>query len=105
MRDTDTLRANGDLLDLLNLLADFALPLNAGDELSVQIARILGEVAPRYSRHGAPNARDSLADALAFVCTLADGQCTPMNRTPAQAGKPVRRQTSGDNGDEYGTFR
>jgi len=54
MRDTDSLRVNGDLLILLNLLADFAPPPDAGDALSAQIARIVGKVVrwPCYSRSG-----------------------------------------------------
>jgi len=46
VRDTDGLRAHGGLLVLLNLLADLAPPLDAGDVLSAQIARISGEIVP-----------------------------------------------------------
>jgi len=97
VRDTDGLRANGGLLVLLNLLADLAPPLDAGDVLSAQIARIIGEIVPwlfppwGLRTHVVPAVRDSLADAVAFVCALADGQmhatkppsvrvCTPSSR-------------------------
>jgi len=80
VRDTDGLRANGGLLVLLNLLAHLAPPLDAGDALSAQIARIVGEIVPwLFPPLGlrvrvVPAVRDSLADALAFVCALMDGQ-------------------------------
>src|SRR5882672_9516449 len=80
VRDTDGLRANGGLLVLLNLLADLAPPLDASDALSAQIARIVGEIVPwPFPPWGlrvrvVPAVRESLEDALAFVCALADGQ-------------------------------
>ena len=79
MCDSDGLRANGGLLVLLNLLADLAPPLDASDALSAQIARIVGEiVAWPFPPWGlrvrvVPAVRESLEDALAFVCALADG--------------------------------
>jgi hypothetical protein len=86
VRDTDSLRANGGLLVLVNLLADLAAPLGAGDALSAQIAQIVGEVVPwlfpPWELRGrvVPAVRDALADACAFVCALADGK--------AQDGQP-----------------
>ena len=57
VRDTDGLCANGRLLVLPNLLADLAPPLDAGDVLSAQIARIVGEVVPcAVPAVGAPRA-------------------------------------------------
>ncbi len=86
IQDTDTLRANGGLLILVNLLADLAAPLGAADALSAQIARIVCEVVPwlfppwNLRDRVVPAVRDALADACAFVGALADGQ--------PQAGKP-----------------
>jgi hypothetical protein len=78
--DMDGLRANGGLLILVNLLADPATPLRANDALSAQIARIVGEVVPwlfppwELRERVVPAVRDSLVDARAFACALADGQ-------------------------------
>jgi hypothetical protein len=86
VRDTDSLRANGGLLVLINLLADLAAPLSAADALSMQIARIVGEVVPwlfppwDLRARVVPTVRDALADACEFVSALADAR--------AHAGKP-----------------
>ena len=78
--DMDGLRANGGLLILVNLLSDLATPLRAGDALSAQIARIVGEVVPwlfppwELRERIVPAVRDALVDARAIVCGLADGQ-------------------------------
>ena len=86
VRDTDSLRANGGLLVLINLLADLAAPLGAADALSVQIARIVGEVVPwlfppwDLRARVVPTVRDALADTCEFVSALADAR--------AHAGKP-----------------
>jgi hypothetical protein len=86
VRDTDSLRANGGLLVLINLLADLAAPLSASDALSVQIARIVGEVVPwlfppwDLRARVVPAVRDALADTCEFVSALADAR--------THAGKP-----------------
>ncbi|KAI0248285.1 hypothetical protein BJV78DRAFT_1284904 [Lactifluus subvellereus] len=86
VRDTDSLRANGGLLVLVNLLADLAAPLSAGDALSAQIACIVGEVVPwlfppwELRARVVPDVREALADACASVYSLADEQ--------TQVGKP-----------------
>ncbi|KAI0262404.1 hypothetical protein BC834DRAFT_1034408 [Gloeopeniophorella convolvens] len=49
VRDLDSLRANGGLIVLVNLLADLAAPLRAGGPLSEQIALIASEVVPWLS--------------------------------------------------------
>jgi hypothetical protein len=85
VRDTESLRANGGLLVLINLLTDLAAPLSATDALSLQIARIVGEVVPwlfppwDLRACVVPDVRDALADACEFVGALADAR--------AQAGK------------------
>ena len=78
--DMSSLRANGRLLILVDLLADLATPLRANDALSARIARIVGEVVPwlfpswELCGRVVPAVRDALVDARAFVCALADGQ-------------------------------
>ena len=81
VRGTDSLRANGGLLVLINLLEDLTAPLGAADDaLSAQIARIVGEVVPwlfppwELRARVVPAVRDSLSDACEFVAALAEGQ-------------------------------
>jgi hypothetical protein len=81
VRGTDSLRANGGLLVLINLIEDLAAPLGAADDpLSAQIARIIGEVVPwlfppwELRACVVPAVRDALADACEFVGALAEGQ-------------------------------
>jgi hypothetical protein len=81
VRGTDSLRANGGLLVLINLLDDLTVPLGAADDaLSAQIARIIGEVVPwlfppwELRARVVPAVRDALADACELVGALAEGQ-------------------------------
>ncbi|KAI0293861.1 hypothetical protein B0F90DRAFT_1760714 [Multifurca ochricompacta] len=91
--DTDSLRANGGLIVLINLLADLAIPLGAGDALSAQIAQIVGEVVPwlfppwELRVRVVPAVRQALADACAAVYALAlvDGQPPPPPLSPSKA--------------------
>ena len=96
VRDTESLRANGGLLVLVNLLEDLTAPLlgaaaaaaaaddddDDDDALSAQIARIVGEVVPwlfppwELRARVEPVVRDALADACEFVDALAEGQRT-----------------------------
>ena len=107
VQDMDSLRANGGLLILINLLADLAAPLRASDALSAQIARIVGEVVPwlfpPWELRGriVPAVRDALVDTRAFVCVLADGQ--------AQGGElsstdSTRRNTIDAASQRHGAF-
>ncbi|KAI0245457.1 hypothetical protein BJV78DRAFT_1287812 [Lactifluus subvellereus] len=95
--DTDSLRANGGLLVLINLLADLAAPLSVGDALSAQIACIVGEVVPwlfppwELRAHVVPDVREALADACASVYSLADEQTQVAKPPGARPRTPQAR--------------
>ena len=95
--DTDGLRANGGLLVLINLLADLAAPLGAGDALSAQIACIVSEVVPwlfppwELRARVVPAVREALADACANVYSLADGQIQIAKPPAARPRTPQAR--------------